>query len=203
VAPHNERGEIIHSSPPVPAQNNPSSTLAHSSTSFPWWVLILVMCGGICFFVAILPALLRMEVRQNSSTYQSEGSSNQTEYSDQTNNSFNNDFESPTPALRPTKTPIKTITSKPSTCPGAPQQRLILNEDAEVCTKSDVVYLRTGPGRKYNIIESVTTGTTIWVIDGPECSDNWSWWKIELSDGTQGWMSEGGDSIDAYFLCPN
>jgi hypothetical protein len=46
-------------------------------------------------------------------------------------------------------------------------------------------------------------GTQFTIIGGPSCSDNWSWWNIRLDDGTTGWVSEGGDEIDPYFICPS
>lgn len=111
---------------------------------------------------------------------------------------------SPTPLiidLAPTRPPRPTATAKP--CPGAPPQRLEINEDAKVCTKSDYVFLRSGPAKSYSTLKKVYPGTVVTVIDGPRCSDNWSWWKVKLSGGTTGWMAEGGDKVDPYFLCPN
>ena len=106
------------------------------------------------------------------------------------------------PSLTMTQaTKIKTIT--PTTCPGAPRQRLEVGEDAVICTRSDNVFLRTGAGKRFSIIRAVSTGTVLKVTGGPRCSDNWSFWAVELPDGTSGWMSEGGDEIDPYFLCPN
>jgi len=89
-----------------------------------------------------------------------------------------------------------------SSCPGAPDQRLIVGENARVCTKSDSVYVRKDPSRSSEILTSVSPSTIVKVIDGPECADNWSFWKVELSNGKSGWMAEGGDKIDPYFLCP-
>jgi hypothetical protein len=107
----------------------------------------------------------------------------------------------PTRTLMPTRTMASTIVV--SSCPGAPPQRLLLNEDAKVCTKSEKVALRSGPTKSNSILVRVKAGTVVWVLDGPKCANDWSWWKVELSDGTAGWMSEGGDTLDPYFLCPN
>ncbi len=100
------------------------------------------------------------------------------------------------------------VTKKPSMtpinrCPGAPPQRLEINEDAKVCTKSDKVALREGPSKSYDIITMVHPGTVVWVIGGPKCGSGWSYWKVELPSKKVGWMSEGGDAVDGYFLCPN
>lgn len=104
-----------------------------------------------------------------------------------------------------TKTAVKvTATSSiEKSCLGAPTQRLRINEDAVVCTADDRVALRTGPSKSNAIIRYIDSGVEMWVIDGPECANNWSWWKVRVQDGTVGWMAEGGDAIDPYFLCPN
>lgn len=105
----------------------------------------------------------------------------------------------PTATSRLTRTPSQQV----STCPGAPKQRLEVGKDARVCTQSDNVYLRSGPSRSHSVIERVSPGTVVNVIGGPECANDWSFWEVEIPDGTTGWMSEGGDAIDPYFLCPN
>jgi len=90
-----------------------------------------------------------------------------------------------------------------SSCPGSPPQRLVVGQLGKVCTKSDAIRLRTTPGNSGKIIASLNPGTIFEVIDGPECAgSNWSWWKVRLDDGQEGWLAEGGDDIDPYFLCP-
>jgi hypothetical protein len=92
--------------------------------------------------------------------------------------------------------------SASSACPGAPPQRLKVDEMAYVCTGGDTVKLREGPGKGYSVLKSLVPGAELKVTGGPECSDNWSWWEVETESGITGWMSEGGDNIDPYFLCP-
>lgn len=89
-----------------------------------------------------------------------------------------------------------------SACPGAPPQRLTINEMAYVCTKSESVKLREGPGKKFSVLKSLVSGADVKIIGGPKCADNWSWWQVETESGYEGWMSEGGDNADKYFLCP-
>jgi hypothetical protein len=36
----------------------------------------------------------------------------------------------------------------------------------------------------------------------PHQSFNWFWWKVELDPGLVGWVAEGGDNIDPYYICP-
>ena len=94
------------------------------------------------------------------------------------------------------------VCSVTSSCTGAPPQRLKINNMAYVCTAVDSVKLREGPGKSYTVIKSLVPGADIKVIGGPNCADNWSWWKVQTESGYIGWMSEGGDSTDRYYLCP-
>ncbi len=89
------------------------------------------------------------------------------------------------------------------TCPNAPLQQLTVGEMAFVCTVSETVKLREGAGKNYEIIKSLVPGADVKVIGGPECADDWSWWQVETESGYVGWMSEGGDETDYYFLCPS
>lgn len=89
-----------------------------------------------------------------------------------------------------------------SSCPGAPQQRLIVNQRGYVCTKGDNVLLRNVPNRSGATLDSLLTGTQFTVLDGPACADNWSWWQICTDYGIIGWIAEGGDEIDPCFICP-
>jgi len=98
-----------------------------------------------------------------------------------------------------TSTPIKSSSS----CPGAPPQRMTLLGRGYVCTKSDSLHLRSSPMSSANVLTSLSTGTQFTVTDGPSCSDNSSWWYIQTDSGIGGWVSEGGDNIDPYFICPS
>ena len=63
-------------------------------------------------------------------------------------------------------------------------------------------------------------GTYIRILEGPVCSDNFWWWKVQIYPGTtyglqgysysqtwttnqtySGWAREGWDNIDTYFIC--
>jgi hypothetical protein len=87
-------------------------------------------------------------------------------------------------------------------CPGAPPQRVMIGKKASVCTKSDDLIVRKEPGWDGKELTSIKSGTNFMIIDGPSCANNWSWWKIELDSELDGWVAEGGDIIDPYFICP-
>jgi len=88
------------------------------------------------------------------------------------------------------------------TCQGAPPQRVKFCEKASVCTQSADLIVRKGPGLDSEQLTSIKPGTTFIIRDGPSCANNWSWWKVELDSGLEGWVAEGGDNIDPYFVCP-
>ena len=87
-------------------------------------------------------------------------------------------------------------------CPNAPTQRMIVDQRGHVCTKNDRVVVRTGPSRSYNEVIRLDPGSTFTVIGGPSCANDWSWWEIRTDDNITGWIAEGGDAIDPYFICP-
>jgi hypothetical protein len=89
-----------------------------------------------------------------------------------------------------------------SGCPGAPMQNVQVGKQAQVCTQSDRLVMRSGPGLKYAKVTMLDPEALINVVDGPRCAGNWSWWKIVTNSGTTGWVAEGGDSVDPYFICP-
>jgi hypothetical protein len=99
--------------------------------------------------------------------------------------------------------PLATATyHAPYTCPGAPPQRMVINWRGYVCTRRESVHLRVDHMSSADVLASLLPGTQFTVVDGPSCSGNWSWWKIQLDNGMTGWVSEGGDESDAYFICP-
>ncbi|UCD98321.1 MAG: SH3 domain-containing protein [Chloroflexota bacterium] len=87
-------------------------------------------------------------------------------------------------------------------CPGASPQRVMIDEQASVCTQSDDLIMRSGPGLDGKELRGIEPGTNFMIVDGPACANNWFWWKVELDSGLEGWVAEGGDNVDPYFICP-
>jgi hypothetical protein len=104
--------------------------------------------------------------------------------------------------ITPTKIPSKTQSATMSSCPGAPPQRVRLDRRAWVFTKQDRLIVRAEPDRSGSEITRLDPGTYFKVINGPVCADNWSWWGIKTDSGIKGWVAEGGDNTDPYFICP-
>jgi serine/threonine protein kinase len=58
--------------------------------------------------------------------------------------------------------------------------------------------VRSEPGIDFPIVTEVDPGTKMKIISGPNCANQYVWWRVEV-DGISGWMTEG---IDYYFLAP-
>ncbi|MFZ5902465.1 MAG: SH3 domain-containing protein [Chloroflexota bacterium] len=101
------------------------------------------------------------------------------------------------------------VTTEPApveenTCGNAPEKRLSLGMNAIVCTAGESVNLRSGPRRSSTSIDSLSPGTRLVVIGEAMCDENVSWWywEVQTDKGFTGWVSEGGDETDPYFVCP-
>lgn len=104
---------------------------------------------------------------------------------------------------KPTKTPVPRQSPTPVTsCPGAPEQQVEVGGKAWVCTKSDRLIVRQQPRLGGQEITRLEPGTHVSVVDGPRCANSHSWWKIRTETGIVGWVAEGSDEIDPYFICP-
>jgi len=93
-------------------------------------------------------------------------------------------------------------TEGPSSCPYAPRQRVQVADRARVCTGRERLVLHAQPQQHSSEATRLESGTLFTVIDGPVCANGWSWWKIHTDSGTVGWVAEGGDATDLYFICP-
>lgn len=88
--------------------------------------------------------------------------------------------------------------SVPSSCPGAPQIRLKLGENARV-TPGISINLRAEPSASANLIDRAREGSVLSIVDGPTCSENLTWWYVNYNNSS-GWVAEGDD--DSYWLEP-
>jgi hypothetical protein len=88
-------------------------------------------------------------------------------------------------------------TATPSACDGlAP--RLQIGTLARVAP-GDPNIVRGIPSRNGAYVTEIAAGTEFSVVDGPRCSDGFTWWQINVN-GTIGWTVEGRDGL--YFLEP-
>ncbi len=64
--------------------------------------------------------------------------------------------------------------------------------------------LRSAAKLSGNYLGQIEPGSGLKVIDGPICSDGYSWWLVEsLQSGLQGWTVEGKSSEQWVLPCPN
>ncbi len=81
-------------------------------------------------------------------------------------------------------------------CPGAPAPRLEAGGTAIVTTDPDALRVReTAPDGQ--ILTLIYKDYQMPVLSGPQCSNGFYWWQVELRDGTVGWVAEG-DSSEYY-----
>ncbi len=52
------------------------------------------------------------------------------------------------------------------------------------------VNFRNGTGRSNELISVLDEDTVALVIEGPVDDDGFIWWRLELEDGTRGWVVE-------------
>lgn len=55
-------------------------------------------------------------------------------------------------------------------------------------TGADQLRVRSGPGTTYATLQIVSDGTRVQVLEGPSPADGFQWWRVQLSDGTIGWV---------------
>lgn len=83
-------------------------------------------------------------------------------------------------------------------CLPAPTSRLILRERARVSLSDPrPLNLRSGIGTVSDVITQIPAGTVFYVLEGPECSQNYAWYRVEYNNRT-GWIAEGDST--AYFV---
>lgn len=116
---------------------------------------------------------------------------------------------SPQPSLtstRPTETPqvIPTLTSTPTAwaaCPNSYLSKLYKGMKAKLSDEPPLPNrIRDQASTSAKIIGMIQPGEIVDIIDGPGCSNQWTWWKIRTSGGVIGWTAEG-DGTD-YWLLP-
>jgi len=105
-----------------------------------------------------------------------------------------------------------------NSCGGTTPSKIKINKSAYVCTSTDRLIVREVPSGSE--ILRLYPQEEVLVIGGPKCSDSATWWKIEIPSGTKstvgqtdledyfytssevtGWVREGGDYLDPYYIC--
>jgi peptidoglycan/xylan/chitin deacetylase (PgdA/CDA1 family) len=71
------------------------------------------------------------------------------------------------------------LTTRPKLAPGV-----------VVVTSESGVRLRAEPGTDGDLIKPLRNRTTVTIVEGPKKADKYTWWKVRLEDGTEGWLAE-------------
>lgn len=105
--------------------------------------------------------------------------------------------------LEPTRTPGAFPSLTPHIfCEGSPESFLIVGERGRVTQTSDddeTLNLRSGPGTNYQILEQIEPLESFFVLEGPQCSENYTWFQINYK-GNVGWVAEGDE--EQYYAEP-
>jgi len=216
--------------PPIPANSIPAvvskSTLQKSPMILIGGAVILIVT--MVFFLAALantglspnvPIPADIVRNEASVTPWSNSDSQSIEFSQSTNTQV--PIKTTTPTNRsaintPTPTRKYTLTPTYGSCPGAEPQKVRVGDIAKVCTRTDRLLLRTDPSTESREIFRMYPGVKMTIIGGPKCGINSTWWQVRVDKGsrvwdghdfttteeTKGWVREGSDSKDPYFICP-
>lgn len=87
-------------------------------------------------------------------------------------------------------------------CADAPPTRLILGERARISDEDPTdLNVRAEPGATEDNppIGKLRVGEVVLVLDGPVCSDRYTWYEVDTGD-LRGWIAEGDTSI--YYVEP-
>lgn len=85
-------------------------------------------------------------------------------------------------------------------CPGTPVSNVAVGSLAQVVDEqsSSTLRLRATAGGEFLL--SMQPGTQFVVVGGPQCQGDYTWWQLQLRDGTIGWAAEATPGL--YFIEP-
>jgi hypothetical protein len=87
-------------------------------------------------------------------------------------------------------------------CPGAPAISIKRNAWAQISLHPPISSnVRSEPGLKGKRIGRIEPGKTVWIVDGPQCADGYTWWFVRSLTGLEGWTAEG-DATDYWLIQP-
>ncbi|MCA9908746.1 MAG: SH3 domain-containing protein [Anaerolineae bacterium] len=84
-----------------------------------------------------------------------------------------------------------TVPATAAACPHAPAPRLRPGSIAIVAPGVDRLNVRALPAVDTGVRAQLYQLAAMTVLDGPSCNGGYNWWRVELADGTRGWVAEG------------
>jgi hypothetical protein len=67
---------------------------------------------------------------------------------------------------------------------------LTIGGQADVISTGGTLRLRSGPGLTFGIMSDMAAGTRVTILEGPRSADSLNWWRMRLTDGTEGWAAD-------------
>lgn len=93
------------------------------------------------------------------------------------------------------------VLSNTPLCTGAPLSQVGVGSTARVTfTDGTPTRIRKSPTTSSDIVGRLPEGTRFLIIGGHKCNDGYTWWQIEIPNGSRGWMAEGKGGT--YYLEP-
>lgn len=87
-----------------------------------------------------------------------------------------------------------------SVCQSAPPTHLILHERGQVTNEDpQPLNIRSQPGLDGRIAAVLRSLDIFFVIEGPRCADDYTWFKVRVGD-VEGWIAEGEPGL--YYVEP-
>lgn len=89
----------------------------------------------------------------------------------------------------PTLTPPPTLTPTAEPTPTMPATVTVGIRVKVGNTEGQNLRLRSGPGMDYTTLVIMPEGTILTVLEGPQPSGGYEWWRLQMEDGTIGWAA--------------
>jgi hypothetical protein len=106
-------------------------------------------------------------------------------------------------------------------CPGAAPQQVGVGDKVYVCTQTDRLIVKKKAGNDEEEMFRIYPGAELTIVGGPICNDESTWWQVNIPPDTKaakgntdkndyyhivnekiGWVREGSDKTDPYYICP-
>ena len=99
----------------------------------------------------------------------------------------------PSPTGVPTSPPsaptsVPTFTPIPTPNVGVAPEEITIGYYATVANTDGLgLTIRGGPSTQNVIVTVAEEGTTVFILDGPQEAENFTWWQLRMDNGLEGW----------------
>lgn len=100
----------------------------------------------------------------------------------------------------PTSTPWTVLASSggpvPTPIPAVSVGVLAIGGQAVITTtEGDRANMRSGPGADFSIVDRLSNGTLVTLVEGPRFGGSFTWWRVQTASGAVGWVVESADGV--------